>query len=122
MSNTLEHTLTGPVELEPWLILLGTEDNRSLALWRLESRQEDTLALFSDLRRAEAYAQCYCQPCSEVYRFDRNQFISVLVDCFRQGIRLATLDPSDSAARQVFSIRDVLKAARVRLENERQTL
>lgn len=100
------------IELEPWLIILGQGPSASLALWRLSSNQELSMALFSNREAAEDYCQHCCDGPSQVLQVDRTRLLGLMVDCFRQGIRYATLNPGDSTAQRLFVLRDVLLAAR----------
>lgn len=105
------------VELDPWLVVLGEPADGSLAMWRLAdeklpAEEQLTVALFSTCERATDYAaKCIDAP-SRIVQVDRMRFLSLMVDCFRQGIRYATLNPGDSTAQSLFVLRDVLKAAR----------
>ncbi len=105
------------VELEPWLVILGDAAHGSLAMWRLADeklpREEQlTVALFSTESRANDYAEKCCEGPHCVMQVDRTRFLSLMVDCFRQGIRYATLNPGDSTAQSLFVLRDVLSAAK----------
>jgi hypothetical protein len=101
-----------PNELEPWLILLGEGTEGSLALWRLSSNDALTVALFSSRDRALEYANQFCGNQNQIVQVERTRFLALMVDCFRQGIRYATLNPGDRSAQSVFVLRDVLVAAR----------
>lgn len=105
------------VELDPWLVVLGEAANGSLAMWRLgderlSADEQLTVALFSTEQRANDYAEKCCQAPRRVVQVDRTRFLSLMVDCFRQGIRYATLNPGDSTAQSLFVLRDVLGAAK----------
>ena len=105
------------VELAPWLVVLGRDAEGSLAMWRLADEklpaaEQLTVALFSTEQRANDYAAKYCGASQRVVQVDRTRFLSLMVDCFRQGIRYATLNPGDSAAQSLFVLRDVLSAAK----------
>ncbi len=111
----------GAIELEPWLIVLGTAPETTLAIWRIEASGDDSIALFSDRDRAETYARSHCAAEHELILLDTPSLVRVMADCFRQGIRYATLNPTDNSARQVFVLRDVLSAARAKLEQARRS-
>lgn len=105
------------VELDPWLVVLGDAAEGSLAMWRLADEQlpadaQLTVALFSTEQRANDYAEKCCDAPSRVVQVDRTRFLSLMVDCFRQGIRYSTLNPGDSTAQSLFVLRDVLSAAK----------
>ena len=105
------------VELDPWLVVLGEADDSSLAMWRLADEklpvhERVTVALFSTEQRANDYAEKCCEATCRVIQVDRTRFLSLMVDCFRQGIRYATLNPGDSTAQSLFVLRDVLSAAK----------
>lgn len=105
------------VELEPWLVVLGPVTECSLAMWRLAddklpADRQMTVTLFSTEQRANDYAEKCCQEPRKVIQVDRTRFLSLMVDCFRQGIRYATLNPGDSTAQSLFVLRDVLSAAK----------
>jgi hypothetical protein len=105
------------VELDPWLVVLGEAADGSLAMWRLgderlSADEQLTVALFSTEQRANDYAEKYCEAPRRVIQVGRTPFLSLMVDCFRQGIRYATLNPGDSTAQSLFVLRDVLNAAK----------
>jgi hypothetical protein len=105
------------VELDPWLVVLGDTADGSLAMWRLADEklpadEQLTVALFSTEQRANDYAEKCCDAPQQVVQVDRTRFLSLMVDCFRQGIRYATLNPGDSTAQSLFVLRDVLSAAK----------
>jgi len=105
------------VELDPWLVVLGSASDGSLAMWRLADEklpvdEQLTIALFSTEKRANDYAEKCCEAPHRVFQVDRTRFLSLMVDCFRQGIRYATLNPGDSTAQSLFVLRDVLSAAK----------
>ena len=105
------------VELDPWLVVLGSAAEGSLAMWRLADEklpadEQITVALFSTEQRANDYAEKCCDAPCRVIQVDRTRFLSLMVDCFRQGIRYATLNPGDSTAQSLFVLRDVLSAAK----------
>ncbi len=102
------------VELEPWLVIVGETEQSSLAMWQLAGEQL-TVALFSGEQRAADYADKCCSGMTRVVQVDRTRFLSLMVDCFRQGIRYATLNPGDSTAQSLFVLRDVLSAAKQEL-------
>jgi hypothetical protein len=108
------------VELDPWLVVLGSASNGSLAMWQLADDKlptdaQLTVALFSTEQRANDYAEKCCEAPRRAVQVDRTQFLSLMVDCFRQGIRYATLNPGDSTAQSLFVLRDVLSAAKRQL-------
>ncbi len=118
------------IELEPWLVVLGEEDDASLALWQLEGIQSGavidaerkehaerplSVAIFSDQPKAVDYAEKCCRVPARTIQVDQTRFLSLMVDCFRQGIRYATLNPGDQTAHSVFVLRDVLRAAKDQL-------
>lgn len=105
------------VELDPWLVVLGSAAESSLAMWRLADEklppdEQVTVAIFSTEQRANDYAEKCCDATFKVIQVDRTRFLSLMVDCFRQGIRYATLNPGDSTAQSLFVLRDVLSAAK----------
>lgn len=117
------HESLNAAELDPWLIVLGEASKGSLAMWRLADAkvppdEQLTVALFSTEQRATDYAEKCCYAPSRVIQVDRTRFLGLMVDCFRQGIRYATLNPGDSTAQSLFVLRDVLSAAKrgLRLE------
>ncbi len=109
-------------EIEPWLVVLGESEQGSLAMWRLSGEMatrlnlapgaERTLAMFSTEQHASDYADKNCSGTKRIVQVDRTRLLSVMVDCFRQGIRYATLNPGDSTAHSLFVLRDVLSAAK----------
>jgi hypothetical protein len=115
--NNMHNQNPSAVELEPWLVAIGSASEGSLAMWRLADDklpldEQVTVALFSTERRANDYAEKCCDAPYRVVQVDRTRFLSLMVDCFRQGIRYATLNPGDSTAQSLFVLRDVLSAAK----------
>ncbi len=116
-------------ELDPWLIVRGQATDATVALWKIAQAEEPSLAIFSDRATAEKYAQENLIPAAPAtasgvelwrpMRFEQAELLRLMADSFRQGIRYAALNPSKSGARQVFVLRDVLKAARSRLKADR---
>ena len=114
--------VANPGEIEPWLVVLGESEDASLAMWRLTDEvtarlnlapgAELTLAMFSTEQRASDYADKNCSGTKRIVQVDRTRLLSLMVDCFRQGIRYATLNPGDSSAHSLFVLRDVLSAAK----------
>jgi hypothetical protein len=94
------------VELEPWLIVLGDGALASLAMWRLALNQELSVALFASRDTAQAYCDSCCEGPAKILQVDRTRFLGLMVDCFRQGIRYATLNPGDSTAQRLFVLRE----------------
>ena len=102
------------VELEPWLVVLGEAEDMSLALWQLGDIQARavndvdhgdrplSVAIFSDQPKAIDYAVKCCRSPARTIQVDQTRFLSLMVDCFRQGIRYATLNPDDQTAQSVF--------------------
>ncbi len=113
------------IELDPWLVVLGDDVNASLALWQLGDAQASapsekgecslSVAIFSDQPKALNYSQQCCQGPARTIQVSQTRFLSLMVDCFRQGIRYATLNPGNQTAHSVFVLRDVLKAAKGQL-------
>lgn len=116
-----------PAELSPWAVVKNDgQAEESLALWRISLPSTDrspamgtgelALAIFSSRENADEY--CSSNDLLErnrLVRFDEHQTLRVLLNCYQQGIRYAALDPNSTMARQVFVLRDVLKAARQKL-------
>lgn len=81
---------------------------------------QHALALFSDHTAAEQYAERHCTERSRdlrVTQFNSLQLVSVLVECYRAGMRYAALNPGGTSAQQIFVLRDVLAAAKRRLHD-----
>lgn len=109
------------IELTPWIIITGEGEDAAVALWGINAPEGggeavESLAIFADGVDAKAYAQENCTQSWRTAQLDRPALLKLLVDCFRQGIKYATLNPESSSARRVFVIRDVLKAAKTELE------
>ncbi len=114
-----------PLELSPWAVVNEDDADGSLALWRISvpragaSREVESgelaLAIFSTRDKAEEYSTLSGSPSARIVHFDEMQTLQVLMAGYQQGIRYAALDPGMDAARQIFVLRDVLKAARHKL-------
>lgn len=123
MNSTVSFSSSPSTELEPWVIVTqaGSGDASSqLAVWRIDGEHAQTaLALFSERAAAERYAQQFCSAASLSYRieqFTELQLVAVLAECYRQGMRCAALNPGPESAQQLFVLRDVLAAAKQRLQ------
>lgn len=102
-------------ELEPWVIVLGDDDQRRLAMWRLAGTDQPALALFSAAAQAEQYAAAHLQRPWHVTQPPRTSLLKIMIECFRQQVELAVLNPTDTSAQSIFKLRDVLRAARQEL-------
>lgn len=128
-------------ELSPWVIVQGDGPTGSIALWRIDSfpapatcqpgshspeglsarraegefkQGELAVAMFSSFERADAYRSD--QPtASRIVQLDRIGLLRMLLAASQQGLLYAALDPGQHHARQLFVVRDVLKAARAQL-------
>ena len=108
---------TQSIELEPWIIVEDNNAQRSPALWRVQANDSIAVALFSDRDSAEVYATAnYSNPCQIIHP-SRTDLLRVLVECFRQGVRYAALDPGATQTRRIFELRQVLAAAREELNS-----
>lgn len=82
------------------------------------SKELDALALFTEQVAAERYAEQYCANTAtsfQVMQFSSIELLSVLAECYREGMRYAALNPSGTATQQLFILRDVLSAAQTQL-------
>ena len=102
-------------ELEPWIVILGDAAEHSLAMWRLSGAEQPALALFSSAAHAQRYAQANANPPWSVQQPARAALVGIMIECYRQQIELAVLDPDQETARRVFKLRDVLRAVRAEL-------
>jgi hypothetical protein len=102
-------------ELQPWVVAVGDAEERSLAMWRLSETEQPALALFSSAGLAEAYAAKHVASCWQVAQPARSALLGVMIECYRQGVRLAVLNPAETSAQRIFNLRDVLRAARQEL-------
>ncbi|MEZ6075268.1 MAG: hypothetical protein R3C56_06205 [Pirellulaceae bacterium] len=112
-------------ELSPWVIITRTAqagDSTHLAVWRMASGSSQAsqsgtaasselsderraLALFTDRLAAERYAEQFCAGAAtsfQVKQFSSIELMAVLAECYRVGMRYAALNPSGTAARQIF--------------------
>lgn len=106
------------LELDPWIVAVASGDEPVAALWRLEQNQASALALFSNEESANRYALANVTGHARAWQPSRRELVQVMIDCFRQGIQFAALDPDSSCARRVFDLRQVLLAAKRELTNE----
>ena len=100
------------VELEPWVLLLGKGEATTLAIWRISHQQQDALAMFSSCELAEQYAESHYTPPWQPQQLQQDSLVRVFVRCYQQGLHFATLNPTSDSSRQVFVLKDVLRAAR----------
>lgn len=119
-------------ELQPWIVVLGSPARnalaqnslaeqslaeqslaeQSLALWRLSETDQPALALFTSAAQAERYALVNASAAWSVQQPARSALLRIMIECFRQDVQLAVLDPDQATARRIFNLRDVLRAAR----------
>lgn len=99
-------------ELSPWLVVLQDGASSSLALWRIAERDANAVVFFSDQSSAESYAREHYSLPTQVVQPGRPELIQVLIDCYRLGVRYATLNPTETESNRVFVLRDVLQAAK----------
>ncbi len=97
------------------MIVEDDSDQWSPALWRVQSNDSIAVALFSVRDLAEAYAHANYSNQSQIIQPSRIELLRVLVECFRQGVRYAALDPSATQTRRIFELRQVLAAAKEEL-------
>lgn len=102
-------------ELQPWVIVLGQADQQSLAMWRLSETDQPALALFSAAAHAEKYATDHIEQSWQVTQPARTTLLSIMIECYRQQVELAVLNPTEASAQRIFNLRDVLRAARQEL-------
>ncbi len=107
------------LELDPWLILIGQEPETRFACWHISHADQPALAVFSTRTHAERYAGEHCSPPATCMQLPEVSLLRMFADSYRQGVLYAALDPSDSSARQLFVLRDVLQAARQQLHDRR---
>jgi hypothetical protein len=100
------------IELEPWVIVIGEGVDSAIGLWRIDGQEQPSIAVFSDAGLASEYAQKHYHHSWQVKQLKGRPLIQFLVESFRQGCQYAALDPSAESSRQIFVIREVLKAAR----------
>ena len=100
-------------ELQPWLVLL--DGGTQVAMWQLEQPAAAALALFSDRTKASAYSERLGNASYELIQPARVKLVRVMMECYQQQLRYAVLDPDGASAHRIFSLRDILKAARIEL-------
>jgi hypothetical protein len=92
----------------------------------IQQEGELALAIFSSRAKAEEYQQLSASAESDGVRTQlvqlaETQLLQVLMAGYRQGMRYAALDPSSNTARQIFVLRDVLRAAQHKLRGQTET-
>jgi hypothetical protein len=92
----------------------------------VQQEGELALAIFSSRAKAEEYQQLSSLAESDGARTQfvqlaETQLLQVLMAGYRQGMRYAALDPSNHTARQIFVLRDVLRAAQHKLRGQTET-
>lgn len=107
------------IDLEPWLVILGETPSTSVAMWQLAESGESVIAMFSSRELASEYAELNCTQSAAAIQLDHTALIRLLADSYRQGARHAALDPTETTARRLFVLRDVLTAARRFLSESR---
>lgn len=116
--------------LEPWLIVAGQLPQITCGLWELTADKERAVAMFSDLDRAQTYLESLPQATDaaplpplhyRAVKFTQLELVGVLAHCFQSQILYAVLNPDTSSAPQLFVLRDVLKAAKETLIEQRDT-
>lgn len=109
-------TPSDAVELSPWVIIRGEGQNASLALWNIAESSSPSLAIFSEQAKAEAYDSSVDNEAGRIVQLEGLKLVQLLADCYTHGIKYASLDPSQTSARQVFVLQDVLRAAQANLK------
>ncbi len=99
-------------ELEPWIVIQATNQGSAPALWQLQSSAEIAVALFSDSQHAQDYAAEHITDVVDVVQPSRLDLLKMLIECYRQGVQVAVLDPNATTTSRLFVLRDVLRAAR----------
>jgi hypothetical protein len=104
----------------------STEADRPTSGEMAEQEGELALAIFSSRARAEEYQQLSSSAeleggQSELVQLAETQLLQVLMSGYRQGMRYAALDPGSNTARQIFVLRDVLRAAQQKLRGQTET-
>ena len=105
------------MELTPWIVLLGEGETVTSALWQIQQLATPAIALFSDESQAIHYNELHCHAAGRVLQLERTAVIRLLMEVFRQGVHYAALNPTETGARQLFVIREVLQAARSELSS-----
>ncbi len=114
--SDLSHANGTGQELQPWIVVWTSDETAgtsegSVAVWKMQHNDQAALAFFSTEEHANRYGIQVSQDYSTA-RPSRTQLLQLMIDSFRSGILYAVLDPSPLGARQVFDLRQVLKAAR----------
>ena len=102
-------------ELQPWLVLIEGQSGTSLAMWRLTETGQPALALFTSETLADEYAGSIVRTWSTV-RPEPDILLSLMAECYQQGVALAVLDPDRATARKIYDLAEVLRAAREELK------
>jgi hypothetical protein len=97
-------------EIEPFLLYRFQEGQFACALWQLE-QGEQAVALFLSGESARAYREAAGLAGWSVLRPPRQGLQEVLTACQRAGVRYAVLDPDLRAAKKIFDLDAVLRAA-----------
>ncbi|MCR9293607.1 MAG: hypothetical protein NXI32_12865 [bacterium] len=112
--------IPGSNELQPWLIILGDPPETQLALWWIQDQNMPSLALFSSEEQAAEYASRNCAEPQMIQQYAGTQLTQILVDCYREGIQYAALNPDQNGVQQVFPLKHVLQAAREHYRRQRE--
>jgi hypothetical protein len=99
-------------EIQPWVVIVESAGDRTLALWQLSETEQPALALFSSAVQAQKYAAEHSGNDWQVNQPERSALLAIMIQCFQQQIELAVLDPDGATAKRIFKLRDVLRAAR----------
>ena len=102
-------------EIQPWVVVTAGDAETTLAMWQIKETGQVALALFSTRALAEHYAARLCGS-SSIMMPARPALLSIMIECYRQGVAFAVLDPDQATARKIFDLADVLRAARDELK------
>ncbi|MEM8733223.1 MAG: hypothetical protein AAGG44_03315 [Planctomycetota bacterium] len=105
------------MELEPWIVLVGSESEAQPALWKVSGQANPAIAFFSSEAAASSYAMEAFDGAqvTSLKHCDRTGMLRLLIECHKQNIELVALDPRQGETKKVFQIAEVLKAAREQL-------
>lgn len=115
------------IDLQPWLLWRQLPDAQAeVSLWSIE-QVGTSIAVFSSYDLAERYRASVLlrSPDDKTESTDASDWKTyqptelelgqIMVEHYRAGVKWLALDPSESAAKRLFSMAEVLKALRQRL-------
>ena len=111
----------GSMELEPWIVVSNHGGENSIQLWAIAGTEQQAFAIFSNESGAQEYADAIGLSEYQLLQLDQSKLLKTMIDCYRNKIEFAALNPTQQKTSKLFKIKDVLAAAKDQLERARDS-